>query len=89
MGNNFWLKALTLVLGVVIACLLLSQKSGIASPQPPVPDGRFQLNSGETVVAVKPGVFERRPAVLRIDTQTGNTWVWDTTINKWKMINNP
>jgi hypothetical protein len=89
MGNSSWLKVLTIVSGLVIAIMLLSQKSSTASPEPPQPDGRYQLHSGEVIWLVRPGVSERRPTLLRIDTQSGNTWYLDTVSIQWKPINNP
>lgn len=74
-------------MSVALVIVLLSQRSSTATPQTSEPAGRYQLLSGQVVVPTRPPSVA--PAIFRIDTQSGIAWYYDSSLNKWKLVNNP
>src|SRR5262245_5825930 len=85
MKSNILRRTGYVLSGIVGILLLLSFPNGGASTQTPITAGRYQLFGGEATISRQP--LEKYSMILKIDTQTGETWGLDVTTGVWKSYN--
>jgi len=85
MKSNILQRIGYVLLGVIGILLFLSFLNGAASTQTPTTVGRYQLFAGDVTVSRQSS--EKLSTILKIDTQTGETWVIDITSGVWRSNN--
>jgi len=85
MKTNILQRIGYVLIGVVGILLILSFLNGSASTQIPATVGRYQLFAGEVTVSRQPS--EKLSVILKIDTQTGETWGIDINTGVWRSYN--
>lgn len=86
MKNLTLAKVLAIVLGLGVV-FWLSQTNWTVSQAQSGTIGRYKLHSGDVMYPVPGRASERRAGILKIDTQTGETWVLDPAGNRWARVN--